>query len=168
MRLKRGGAKVTALPLDAVFGARLAGAGIEVVQGTLAECFNKIAGRKFGAVVLLDLLHLLPAGDEILGQSARLVREGGVLVAGGPNFGSARLLVKRFLQRGYCKGLSKFEKSGVRICGPRSVAKTLRRSGLRVTNLEWISPEKRWDGLGAISGCAGKLSAEEWLLQATR
>jgi len=43
--LKQRGAKITVLPLDSVIGAASAHLGLEVIYGTMEECFNRLGER---------------------------------------------------------------------------------------------------------------------------
>ena len=44
--LKQRGARVTVLPLNSVVGAANARLGLEVIYGSMAECFNRLGKRR--------------------------------------------------------------------------------------------------------------------------
>jgi 2-polyprenyl-3-methyl-5-hydroxy-6-metoxy-1,4-benzoquinol methylase len=162
------GAAVTALPLDSVLGAGLGRPGVEVVYGTLAECLDKLEGRKFDYVLMKDLLHLLPDPQPVLARCSRLLEAGGFFVLSGPNFSRIKVSIKRVLRAGHYGKLSRFAESGINVCGPRSVAKWLESAGLSVAPVQWTTPGKDSDGSTHHHGRFGRLFAEAWQLQARR
>jgi SAM-dependent methyltransferase len=167
-KLTERGAKVTALPLDSVIGAEAARRGIEVVYGTLDECFRTLEGRSFGCVLLMNLLHLQPDPGWLIGQCARRVREGGALVLGGPNFHRLPWFLKRHFGIGEFRKLRSFDRGGISICGPGTLAKDIRNGGLRIAAVEWLNHSS---DPGRQRGCGiplGRFTAKEWVLQARR
>jgi SAM-dependent methyltransferase len=167
-KLTQRGAKVTALPLDSVIGEEAAGRGIEVVYGTLDECLRTLEGRRFDGVLLMNLLHLQPDPGWLVGQSARLVREGGALVLGGPNFHRLPWLLKRHWRIGEFRKLRSFELGGISVCGPGTLAKDIRNGGLRVAAVEWLNHSPDQDRLRRSGIPLGRFTAKEWVLQARR
>ncbi len=138
LSLRDRGATVTALPLDSVVGAILQRNGIEVIYGSLAECFEAIRQRSFDCVLISNLLHLLPNPWHVLQECcARLTDKSGSLIVAGPNFGSLSVLVRRFLgQRDYAS-LGGFSKIGIHPHLRKTVARQIEREGLRVVAKEW-------------------------------
>lgn len=168
MALKARGATITALPLDSVLGAGLQREGVEVIYGKLAECLEKLGGRKFDAVLMLDLLHLLPEPEKVLAKCAGFVREGGVFVLAGPNFNKVTTLRRRVAKSGDYAKLSSHEQSGIHVCGPRKVAEWLKHAGLRVTATKWKGPHVERESANGLRRGFASLLAETWILQAKR
>jgi 2-polyprenyl-3-methyl-5-hydroxy-6-metoxy-1,4-benzoquinol methylase len=168
VRLKEHGAEVTAVPLDSIFGAAAAHLGINVVYGTLAECLSHLQNRKFDAVVMTDLLHLLPNPEQVIEQCARLVGPGGTLVIGGPNFDRLPILIKCVLGKGDYRKLRSYDQSGINIIGPTHITKRLKGAGFSITTLQWLRHlPLRWRSL-EIRARLGRLAAGNWLLQARK
>ena len=161
--LKQRGARVTAVPLDSVIGAAAARRGLEVVYGSLDECFESLRDRRFDCLVVTNLLHLFEDPQQIVARWASLVRNGGSFVISGPNFGSLRVKAKHVLRRSNYQRLSSFEASGVRMLGPRKLRTILKRLGVTRTEVRWLDPgEER-----GIEGRLGPLGSPHWALRAT-
>ena len=84
--LQRRGYKVTALPLDSIIGVSVASQGMEVINGTLAECAALLRGKSFDCVLVSNILHLLGDPWAILREYGSLVSKGGYIVIVGYNF----------------------------------------------------------------------------------
>ena len=136
------GIAVTALPLDSVIGAAAAQRGIEVIYASLEDGLRQLEGRKFGAVVITDLLQLLEHPAQTLSRCARLLDPGGVLVMAGPNLDCLPVLARRLLGAGeYRKPLS-----------VRQLSRWLQEAGLECDLLTWQYPQDN----GALSGSVSK------------
>ena len=160
--------KVTALPLDSVIGGVCARSGVEVIHGNLGEGLKAVNGRQFDCVFVSNLLHLLPAPDEIAETCAHLLKPGGVFVAGGPNFGRLAIHLKRLRGIGYFPKLRSYAESGISTCSPKTLARSLRKAGLEVATVQWPmngAAKGRW---GAVRKHLGSLDARDWLFQARR
>lgn len=168
VRLKEGGAEVIAIPLDSVSGAAAARLGINVVYGTLAECLSHLRDCRFDAVVMTDLLHLLPNPEQFIEQCARLVGPEGTLVIGGPNFDRLPILIKRVLGKGDYQKLQSFDRSGISPCGPRQLTRRLKKAGLRVTATRWFNRALVHIGSAESIERFGRLAARNWILLARR
>ena len=92
--LERRGLKVSAVPLDAVFGAVLQSKGGDVRQGPLTQVMSGLATTKFDAVLAVDVLHLLPAPAEFLRAASRVLSERGEIVGSVSNTSSWLWLFK--------------------------------------------------------------------------
>jgi SAM-dependent methyltransferase len=161
------GCKVTGLPLDSVVGGVAERRGIEVVYGTMAEGLRNLKGREFDCVLLTNLLHLLPQPWETLSDCAKLVREGGVLIVTGPNFGRIPTLVRRALQLGDYQRLGDFTRSGIHLHSAGLVKRQIKRMGLRVSGFQWIN-HRCPRGFIKLVGGLRRFMARDWVLQATR
>jgi 2-polyprenyl-3-methyl-5-hydroxy-6-metoxy-1,4-benzoquinol methylase len=164
--LRARGASITVVPLDSVMGVMAASRGLEVVYGTWEEAMGKLAGRKFEAVLVAHLLHLLPRPGEALEQCCRLVAEGGTLVASGPNFDRLPTLLKRILGRNGYALLRSFEQSGIAVCGPAGLAKHIERAGLRTVSVRWFDQESAGRLQPLARRQPGRWTSGDWILQA--
>jgi 2-polyprenyl-3-methyl-5-hydroxy-6-metoxy-1,4-benzoquinol methylase len=171
-KLTQRGARVTALPLDSVIGAMAARFGIEMIYGTLQEGLDKVTGREFDCVLVTDLLHLQREPWEVLGNCARLVKPGGMMVVQSHNFNYLPVLVRRVLGLGEMRKLRSYSEGGVTPFGLGSVAGELKARGFRVLAAKWFNgphfdnaPPPNHFG---IRKYLGKLMAEDWVLRAQR
>ena len=168
-RLQERGAKVTAMPLDAVIGAAAASRGIEIICGTLSEGLATLVERKFDCVLVTNLLHLLPDPLAVAVACSRLVREGGVLVMSGPNFDRVPVLVRRTAGLGDYRKLRAFEQGGISVCGPGHLAASIKREGLHVVTVCWTGDLPLFSNhTAARPPRFGRLDAQNWMLQARR
>ena len=162
-RLKARGATVTVVPLDSVIGAAAERRGLDVVYGSLDECFDALYDQAFDCVVMTNLLHLLPDPQRVVAQWSRLVGKGGTFVISGPNFGSLRVKAKHVLGRAGYQKLSSFEASGIRVLGPRTLKKFLKDAGLNSTVVRWLGG----GAANSIERRLGPLGSSQWALRAT-
>lgn len=168
VKLKKRGIEVTAIPLDSIIGAAAARLGINVVYGTLDECFTNLDSRQFDCVLVPNLLHLLPNPKTVLEQCSRFVREGGTLVINGPNLGRLPILIKRTFGMGDYGKLRSFAESGINMCSPQTFKKHIERQGLRVEPVKWIHQASPRHELSGIWARLGRLSAKDWIIRAWR
>ncbi len=75
------GIQVTAVPLDAVIGSCVAGDGIEVLQEDPDTLLMALSGRQFDAILISNMLHLVPEPTSLLAWFRRLLSPDGTLVA---------------------------------------------------------------------------------------
>lgn len=168
LELKRRGAAVTALPLDSVISEVAASHGIKMIYGTLAEGLNSLKEQRFDCVFMTDLLHLQPNPNQLLEKCSELVQDGGALVIAGPNFARLPWLMKRLLGLGQYGRLRNYASSGISVCGPRTLAKTMANRGLHVASVKWLKHTINCAGLDGLEIPMGMLTAREWVLQARR
>lgn len=156
------GATVTALPLDAVIGSLMTGAGVEMVEGTIEQCFEQLTGRSFDYVVIGNLLHLIPNPRETLRMCAALLNQAGAIVVYGPNFYTLRTKLKQGLGRLGHQRYSHLCGLGVLEVGPSFVKRALHAAGLKTFELQWVPNPCRatWESR------LGVLGADGWHLKA--
>jgi 2-polyprenyl-3-methyl-5-hydroxy-6-metoxy-1,4-benzoquinol methylase len=92
--LDRCGFKVCAIPVDVVFGALVRRRGIRTVDGPLDHAVEALNGQRFDAVVLPDVLHLLPDPPAWLQKLRCLLEPDGRLIASVANTGEIVARVK--------------------------------------------------------------------------
>jgi ubiquinone/menaquinone biosynthesis C-methylase UbiE len=168
IKLKKRGIEVTAIPLDSIIGAAAARLGINVVYGTLDECFANLDGRQFDCVLMTNLLHLLPNPKAVLEQYSRFVREGGTFVMGGTNFGRLPILIKKIFKVGDYWKLRSYAESGINICSPQTFKKHIERQGLRVKPIKWLHQAPPRRELNFVWTRLGRFTAKDWIIRAQR
>jgi 2-polyprenyl-3-methyl-5-hydroxy-6-metoxy-1,4-benzoquinol methylase len=168
VELEQRGAQVTAVPLDSVIGAAAARRGLSVIYGTWGKCLRVLGERRFDSVLITRLLHLQPNPAQALEQYSRLVRKHGTLVLSGPNFERIPIWFKRFFGNGDYRRLHSFDVSGISVCGPRILARHLKEAGLRMTAVQWINHAMPGKRLAGAQLRLGRLTAQDWILQARR
>lgn len=166
--MQRRGAAVTALPMDSVIGAAVERRGIPVIYGTLDEAFHLLGSRQFHCVALSHLLHLAPDPEKVIDLCAQRVAPGGRFLISGPNFNRFPILLKRNFCRGDERKMRSFSESGITLCGPASLAKRLRRCGLRVASVHWRNHSALLGKGGPPAVELGGLTAKDWVLTSVR
>jgi 2-polyprenyl-3-methyl-5-hydroxy-6-metoxy-1,4-benzoquinol methylase len=166
--LKERGAQVTALPLDSVIGAVAARHGIELIYGSLSEAWEKLKGRTFDCVLVTNLLHLQANPTQFLRRCTRAVRAGGSIILSGPNFDRLPTWVRRTLGVGDCRKLRSYDDSRINVCGSGMVRRQLEGNGFRVVALHWLNHTLPSSRLSRVRVAFGRLTANDWILQARR
>jgi SAM-dependent methyltransferase len=157
--LKNRGAEVTALPLDSVIGVTAEKRGIEVVYGTFDQCLDNLGSRTFDCVLISDLLHLLPDPRRVLEGPQQFVGNNGTIVVGGPNFDFYRIFIKRVIGLDDPGQLNDFDRSGIKVCGPSSLGRLLKRSGFRIESVRWF------DSFAGSNGSSRASALDRWTRQ---
>jgi 2-polyprenyl-3-methyl-5-hydroxy-6-metoxy-1,4-benzoquinol methylase len=85
MELVRRGIEVCAIPVDAVFGESLRRRGIRAVTGPLAQALEKLREERFDAILLADVLHLVPDPVDWLRRTSALLQPSGRVIVSVPN-----------------------------------------------------------------------------------
>jgi len=137
------GLAVTALPLDSVIGAAAEKRGIEVIYGTLNEGFVALRGYTFDAVLVPNLLHLLPEPLEFIDRVAKLVAPGGTLLVAGVNLDFLPLALRRLKNPSYYRGIDSYEKSGINIFRTSEIIDRIKENGLAVVSLARLNGDRR-------------------------
>ena len=166
--LKERGADLTILPLDSVAGAARLRSGFRVVYGTLGEGLETLRDERYDCVMLTNLLHLLPKPGSVIEACAQLVRLGGVLVIGGPNFDFYRVLIKRVLGMDGHWRLRSFDQSGITVCGPKTIRSQLERDGFHIEAVEWFKQNALRNNTAEPEERLGPFTGRDWLLRARR
>jgi 2-polyprenyl-3-methyl-5-hydroxy-6-metoxy-1,4-benzoquinol methylase len=164
--LQRRGADVTALALDSIIGANAERRGIRPVYGTLDEGLKMLQSQQFDCVAMSHLLHLLPNPAQVIEVCCRMVRPGGRLLLGGPNFNRFPVLLKRAFLNGDYRKLRTFAESGITLCCPSSIAKTLDHAGFRVAEVRWLNHTALLGKRRRPAIQLGCMTAMEWMVAA--
>jgi len=166
--LARRGASVTALPLDSVIGAFAEKRNLEMIYGSLNECFDRLNGRKFDCVFITDLIHLQPDPKRIIRELLRFVQGNGTVVIGGPNFQSAPLILKRLLRIRGLERLHDYSVSGIQPFAPRDYLSELRSAGFEVNAVHWYDYVQNPPALRVIAPRLGSVAAKRWIMRVRR
>ena len=171
-KLKKKGARVTALPLDSVIGAMAARYGIDMVYKNLHEGLNTLEGTEFDGVLITDLLHLQPDPWVLLEKCARLVAPGGALVIQSHNFSYLPVLLRRVLGFGEMRKLRSFSEGGVTALAMSAAKRQLKGMGFQISGERWFNRPHFNDAPPpnhfGIRKFLGRLMAEDWILQARK
>jgi 2-polyprenyl-3-methyl-5-hydroxy-6-metoxy-1,4-benzoquinol methylase len=168
VELKKRGIEGTAIPLDSIIGAAAERLGINVVYGTLDECFANLGSRQFDCVLMTNLLHLLPNPKAVLERSSQCVRKGGTLLISGPNFGRLPILIKKIFKVGDYWKLRSYAESGINTFKPQTLKRHIERQGLRVEPIKWIHQASPRRELNFIWTRLGRFAAKDWIIRAQR
>lgn len=85
--LARKGHDVCAIPVDQVFGALVRGRGIRTADGPFEKAMEELSSRRFDAVLLPDVLHLVANPTAWLQKLRQLLEPDGQIVASVANTG---------------------------------------------------------------------------------
>lgn len=102
------GKRVVVMPLDSVISKRAESTGMCVLPPDFSQAFEILAGRKFDAIVLSEVLQHVPVPDEILAQLISRLNVHGVIVGSVPNLSLSRRLFGRL----FAKNKRRFRISG--------------------------------------------------------
>ena len=82
------GFDVSVVPLDAIFGCVLEGRGFKMHKGPLPKTMAELAGADFDAILIADVLHLLPDPLEWLRAASKTLAANGEIVGSVSNTSS--------------------------------------------------------------------------------
>lgn len=139
------GRRVTAIPLDAIIGQCAAQRGVPLVYGDLESAPRQLESSRFDAVLMSNVLHLLPDPAATVRRFAALLRPGGRLAA---TVGQVARLPTRWRrwrgQAGY-REMGEYERSGVQWVDYAHARGWLKQAGLRVIGWDGTLPDQlRW------------------------
>jgi 2-polyprenyl-3-methyl-5-hydroxy-6-metoxy-1,4-benzoquinol methylase len=93
--LQENGKQVTAIPLDTVIGRLAEERGISILPPDFEQAFKMLAGKKFDAIIVSDILQHLANPVEIITKLGEVLSMDGVLVGGVPNLSLIRRVCGR-------------------------------------------------------------------------
>ena len=158
--LLKGGARVTALPLDSVIGEIARSRGVDVVYGR-----QQLEGRRFGCILLTNLLHLQRNPAEMIHALVQHLDPGGAFVLAGPNFSRLPVVLKRLLAVDGFGRLKSYELGGFTPCGPSSLAPLFAANGMNSLRIKWLNHSFDFRGLRTGWLHLGRLTARSWAMQ---
>jgi len=141
--LARRGFDVCAIPVDAVFAALVRGRGIEVVDGPFDKAMETLRGQRFDAVLLPDVLHLVPNPTAWLQKLRCLLERNGQIIASVANTGELVAGVKDWRdgkRRLFADGV---ERGGAQLVSPRRLRDWCRSAALSAVKIVPVVDGKR-------------------------
>jgi len=145
--LQENGKRVMAIPLDSVIGRLAEEQGISVLPPDFEQAFETLAGNKFDAIVLPDILQHLSNPVEILTKLGAFLSMEGVLVGNVPNLTISRRLFGRLLSKSnkFAELNGGFNNTRLNMTSVATLKKWLKASGFHVLELQYneINPSSR-------------------------
>jgi SAM-dependent methyltransferase len=129
--LTRVGLSVAAVPLDPVICRRAAEAGVEIIEGDLRSARQRLEGRRFDCLLLLNVLHLIRDPAEALSAFSALLSPSAPVIIASPNMLSLPSIARQ-IRNGRIETPGGFERSGAHFAGRSSIAKWCEKAGLNV------------------------------------
>ena len=112
-QIAKGGAEVTAVPLDVIIGRVAQSRGIRVISATLEQAPEQLQGEKFDVILGLGILHLVADPLQLLRLYARVLSPRAELIVSYPNFSQAATRLKRITGRDKANGVHRTSASSV-------------------------------------------------------
>lgn len=131
------GKSVVVVPLDPII-PRLPKDGTEILESNFTKARERLAGRTFDCILVLNVLHLVPDPREILLSLAPLLNHGAPIVATVPNLLSLGMLRSLARRRVHGRQLLDYSKSGVQLTSRAIVRRWFRDANLKCHNLAAI------------------------------
>ncbi|MGZ8941493.1 MAG: class I SAM-dependent methyltransferase [Methylobacter sp.] len=145
--LQENGKRVMAIPLDSVIGRLAEDQGISVLPPDFEQAFETLAGNKFDAIVLPDILQHLSNPVEILTKLGAFLSMEGVLVGSVPNLTISRRLFGRLLSKSnkFAELNGRFNNTRLNMTSVATLKEWLKASGFHVLELQYneINPSSR-------------------------
>jgi SAM-dependent methyltransferase len=136
------GARVAAIPLDAVIGACAAARGLEILPPDLDAALAALGSRRFDCVLASQLLHLAPDPVAWLRRLSQVLEPGGALVASLPNLDQLAVRWHRWRARPGFSRLLDPAASGLHATSEAVARSWLERCGLAVAELRHEIPPR--------------------------
>jgi len=166
--LVRKGVHVSAVTLDRVIGACAQARGIEVLSFDLDAAPGRLAGQRFGVLLISGLLHLIDDPGRLLRNYRSLLSENGLAVVSCPNMRHLSILWRRAKGRPELRGLGSYQSSGVHQTSHRMLRQWFRTSGFKVDRAMNLTVD-RWKTVDKLTlHCLGGLCAEEVIVVGRR
>jgi SAM-dependent methyltransferase len=123
--------RVVGVALDEVISGSAADKGIEMVTGDFAQAKEKLAGERFDALLLCNVLHLVPEPAKVLKTFGDLLTKDAAVVVLSPNLKSAAIRWRRFRDDPRFEGIDGYESSGIHMSSHGEMRKWLRSAGMK-------------------------------------
>jgi len=157
------GARVAGIPLDSVIAPCAASRGVEMVAGSDPLNLSTLPDGAFDAVVLSNILHLVPDPPEYLRQLARSLTAGGRLILRVPHVGGWPLWKMKQRSNGEFRAPDSFGQSGVHQTSAPVLRRWMREAGLQIARFRAIAEDRAATASKLTLGLATSLLAEEFL-----
>jgi 2-polyprenyl-3-methyl-5-hydroxy-6-metoxy-1,4-benzoquinol methylase len=136
------GVRVTAVPLDSVIGACADEQGIEVIHGDMEVVVRSLSGRQFDAILVSNMLHLVPEPVYLLAWLGRLLAKDGTVVAAIPNLAYLGAAWRRLKRDRQLNGQVTFATAGAHRTSYRRIKNWFKSAKLKITNVTPIIPDR--------------------------
>jgi 2-polyprenyl-3-methyl-5-hydroxy-6-metoxy-1,4-benzoquinol methylase len=140
--LMQRGKDVTAVPLDAVFAAMLRARGLAVTAPAWPVPDAELDGRRYEAVLLLDVLNHVPDPVAFLEQARGLLTPDGTVVARVPNLRQAELRTRLGRERVPVRDRPDFENDRLHHTDRATLLRWIEAAGLHPRQVRAELPEK--------------------------
>lgn len=165
--LAESGLSITAIPLDNVICRRAAETGIEIIDGDFQAARNRLEGRLFDCMLLLNLLHLVPDPVEVLSSFSELLSPAAPVIIQSPNMSNLPAIWRQIRDRRIETPLG-FKASGVHFSSKGSIEKWCRKAGLAIERTSDVL-HRRAEAYGdVIPAIARRALASEIIAVATK
>lgn len=143
--IQKRGMHVTAVALDSVIGNCAEARGLDVLYGNTSQILEQLLGRRFDAVLIVNLLHLVPQPEMLLKQLAMVLGPKGVIIASAPNTAHLGIIWKRVKGEVALEGIGSYKRVGMHASSVWKLKQWFRSSGLKIdTTTSWVSKRAPW------------------------
>jgi SAM-dependent methyltransferase len=160
------GRKVTAVPVDVLFGDWVRRRGAEVIEGDLEQVAARLEVRKFDAVLLFNVLHLTPDPVHWLRTLRRLMNESGCLVLSVPRTCDPLRLIWTLRGEPGVAFPGPYARSGVQRVTLPHLRRWLAEAGFTIDDLRLLLTPKRRGLNHLLGGLAKNILASRFVLRA--
>lgn len=157
-KLARNGIRVVAIPLDSIIAKCAESEGVEIVHGSFDSAVTRIGDRRFDAVLISNMLHLIPQPQNVVRSAASLLAGNGVLIASVPNVSRLPYIWGRLRHPSRYRRLGDYNQSGMHCIGRTQAIGWFRNAGLMVEQTADMSVPEQWKSLPPMA--AGLFSLE--------
>jgi 2-polyprenyl-3-methyl-5-hydroxy-6-metoxy-1,4-benzoquinol methylase len=126
------GARVTGIPVDSLTATCAAASGIEIVDAELNDALASLDGRRFDAILCLDVLHLAADPYHVVRSARPHLSKRGVFVATFPNTGTAATRLRKLIGRPGYRDMGDYSKVGVQWVTENRMRKIFEKCDLQV------------------------------------
>jgi SAM-dependent methyltransferase len=158
------GIRVVGLPLDPVIAACAEAKGVEIVGGDLKTARCKLDNRRFDAIILPNILHVVRDPIDVLSTYTDLLTAQGRVVIGVPNFSYLPTRWKRIRHAAQYKSLGNYDRAGLHMTTRRTIRQWFSTCQLVVDKIVKAVPP-RWRLIDRLSlGMASVSLASELIV----
>ena len=124
---------------------------MDVLYGDSGTALAGLAHKRFDCVLTPNMLHLVSEPAQLLESLAKLLSDGGVVIATLPNLAQLPVLWDRVRRSPSFKNLGSFERSGLHLTSYRRAKRWFTKAKLTVRKIVPVIPQ-RAEGVYRASG----------------